>query len=100
MIVETIYLYIWKNKKRGAINTRRGQIPDRVNINKRPAVVDKKARFGDLEADTIVGKDHKGSIVTLNDRASSRMLKMKKTKKREATEVRLAINKMLEEWTP
>lgn len=114
---ETIYLYIWQDKKqggylyqhlrrkgrrykkRGAINMGRGQIPDRVNIDKRPAVVDEKVRFGDLEADTIVGKDHKGAIVTLNDRASG-MLKMKKTKTREATEVSLAINDLLEEWTP
>lgn len=114
---ETIYLHIWKDKnnngtlyqhlrrkgrrykKRGAINTGRGQIPDRVSIDKRPSIVEKKSRFGDLEADTIVGKDHKGAIVTLNDRASG-MLKMKKTKTREATEVRIAINEMLEEWIP
>ena len=115
--IETIYLHIWKDKrhggtlhqhlrrkgrrykKRGANNTGRGQIPDRVSIDKRPSIVDKKLRFGDLEADTIVGKDHKGAIVTLNDRASG-MLKMKKTKTREATEVRVAINEMLEDWIP
>jgi len=114
---ETIYLHIWRDKKnkgllyrylrrkgrkykkRGAINNGRGQIPDRVSIDKRPAVVDKKIGFGDLEADTIVGKDHKGAIVTLNDRASG-MLKMKKTKTREAKEIRIAINQMLEEWVP
>jgi IS30 family transposase len=115
--VETIYLLIWKDKKekgnlytylrrkgrrykkRGALKTGRGQIPDRVGIEKRPLIVDKKSRFGDLEADTIVGKDHKGAIVTLNDRASG-MLKMKKTATREAGEVRIAINEMLEEWIP
>ena len=115
--IETIYLHIWKDKKhggtlyqhlrrkgrrykkRGAINTGRGQIPNRVSIDKRPSIVEKKLRFGDLEADTIVGKDHKGAIVTLNDRASG-MLKMKKTKTREATEVRIAINEMLEDWIP
>ena len=58
-----------------------------------------KRRFGDLEADTIVGKDHKGAIVTLNDRASG-MLKMKKTATREAAELENAINEMLEEWIP
>lgn len=114
---ETIYLHIWRDKKnkgllyrhlrrkgrkykkRGAINNGRGQIPNRVSIDKRPAEVDKKIWFGDLEADTIVGKDHKGAIVTLNDRASG-MLKMKKTKTREAKEIRIAINQMLEEWVP
>lgn len=115
--VETIYQHVWQDKKskgtlhehlrrkgrrykkRGDLNSGRGQIPDRVSIDRRPSIVDKKLRFGDLEADTIVGKDHKGAIVTLNDRASG-MLKMKKTKTREATEVRDAINEMLEEWIP
>ncbi|MBT8245620.1 IS30 family transposase, partial [Winogradskyella sp.] len=114
---ERIYLHIWKDKKnkgilykhlrrkgrkykkRGSITNGRGQIPDRVSIDKRPPEVDNKIEFGDLEADTIVGKDHKGAIVTLNDRASG-MLKMKKTKTREAKEIRMAINQMLEEWVP
>lgn len=115
--VESIYLLIWKDKKdngdlhkhlrrkgrrykkRGAINTGRGQIADRIGIEKRPLIVEEKIRFGDLEADTIVGKDHKGAIVTLNDRASG-MLKMKKTATREANEVGHAINEMLDEWLP
>jgi IS30 family transposase len=115
--LESIYLHIWKDKKnggnlykhlrrkgrrykkRGNLKTGRGQIADRVGIEKRPAVVYEKNRFGDLEADTIVGKDHKGAIVTLNDRASG-MLKMRKTVTREATEVKNAINEMLEEWIP
>jgi IS30 family transposase len=115
--VESIYLHIWKDKKnqgnlykhlrrkgrrykkRGALNTGRGQIADRVGIEKRPPIVEEKSRFGDLEADTIVGKDHKGAIVTLNDRASG-MLRMKKTATREATEISAAINELLEGWIP
>jgi len=115
--VESIYLHIWKDKKnqgnlykhlrrkgrrykkRGALNTGRGQIADRVGIEKRPPIVEEKSRFGDLEADTIVGKDHKGAIVTINDRASG-MLRMKKTTTREATEISAAINELLEEWIP
>lgn len=114
---EAIYLHIWENKKkqgdlyrhlrrrgrrykkRGSLKTGRGQIADRVGIEKRPSVVEEKIRFGDLEADTIVGKNHIGAIVTLNDRASG-MLKMKKTTTREAAEVGNAINEMLEEWVP
>lgn len=114
---ETIYLHIWKDKKqqgdlykhlrrkgrrykkRGALKTGRGEIADRVGIEKRPPIVEKKSRFGDLEADTIVGKNHLGAIVTLNDRASG-VLKMKKTANREAAEVKAAINEMLEEWVP
>jgi len=52
-----------------------------------------------LEANTIVGKDYKGAIVTLKNRASV-VLKMKKTNTHEAIEVCNAINEMLEEWIP
>jgi IS30 family transposase len=36
-------------------------------IEDRPKIVDLKQRFGDLEIDTIIGKNHKGAIVTIND---------------------------------
>ena len=29
-----------------------------------------KIRFGDLEMDTVLGKNHKGAILTINDRAT------------------------------
>ena len=34
-----------------------GKVPNRVGIENRPAIVDRKTRIGDWEADTIVGKD-------------------------------------------
>ena len=34
-------------------------------------MVDQKIRFGDLEIDTIVGSNHKGAILTINDRLTS-----------------------------
>ena len=40
-------------------------LKNRVNISKRPKIVNDKARFGDFEVDTVIGKDHKGAIVTL-----------------------------------
>jgi IS30 family transposase len=51
-------------------NQYRGLIPNSVDISERPTEVDFKARFGDLEGDNgaFVGKDHKGAVVTLNDR--------------------------------
>ena len=63
-----------KYKKRGNVNQARGVIRGRVDISQRPAEVDDKKRFGDLEIDTIVGKDHKGAIMTINDRCTSLML--------------------------
>ncbi len=114
---ETIYQHIWqdkksggqlhkhlrrqgrKYKKRGNLKSMRPQIPDRVDIDKRPRIVDRKQRFGDLEKDTIIGKNHKGAIVTINDRATG-MLKMKKVDRRTGEEVHLASVQILQEWKP
>jgi len=48
----------------------RGKVPNRVGIENRPAVVDQKARIGDWEADTIVGKGQKSALLTLVERVT------------------------------
>ena len=40
-------------------------------------------RFGDLEVDLIIGKNHNQAILTINDRASG-MLKIKKIPSKES----------------
>ena len=57
-----------KRRKRIKNNDHRGQIPNRVSIDGRPTVVDNKERVGDWEIDTIIGKNHKGAIVTAVER--------------------------------
>jgi IS30 family transposase len=57
------------NKRKGTISGR-GLIPNRIDISERPAIVDRKARIGDWEADTIVGSEHKGAILSLVERKS------------------------------
>ena len=59
-----------KRKKRYGSHDRRGQIKNRVSIEERPKVVEKKERLGDWEGDTIIGKQQQKAIVTLVDRAS------------------------------
>ena len=59
-----------KRKKRYGSNEKRGQIPGRVSIDKRPEVVDLKKRIGDWETDTVIGKNHKGALVTAVERKS------------------------------
>lgn len=59
-----------QRKKRYGSNDRRGKIPGRTGIEMRPAVVDEKSRIGDWEADTIIGKGHKGAVVSLVERKS------------------------------
>jgi len=43
-----------KHNKRGNTLAGRGYIPNRIDIEERPAIVDLKERFGDLEIDTVV----------------------------------------------
>lgn len=54
-------------------------IKNRIGLEKHPKGVQTKGSFGDLKADTIIGKDHIGAIETINDRAFG-ILKMKRTK--------------------
>jgi IS30 family transposase len=86
---ERIYQHIWQDKAQGGMlykhlriggtkqrrkrrNSRdmRGTIKNRVGIEKRPDIVERKIRIGDWEGDTVIGKNHQGALVTLVDRKS------------------------------
>ena len=56
-----------RRKRYGSIE-RRGQIKNRVSIEKRPAIVDLRSRVGDWEADTVIGKQGHSVLVTLVER--------------------------------
>lgn len=114
---ETIYKYIWNDKKkggdlyihlrtqgktyrkRGASKDKRGQIVGRIGIENRPKEVEEKQRFGDLEIDLVIGKDHKGALLTINDRATG-MLLMKKIESKDAEIVKNATIELLQNWKP
>ncbi len=53
---------------------KRGRLPTSVSIEGRPAVVDRRSRFGDWEGDTIVGANRRGGAVTLVERKSGYLL--------------------------
>lgn len=113
--IERIYQHIWQDKrkggtlythlrtqgkryrKRGASKDKRGQIPDRVSIEKRPKVVDEKLRVGDLEIDLVIGKNHKKAILTINDRATGKA-KIALLKSKSAEEVKEKTLEILKEW--
>ncbi len=59
-----------RRKRYASGRERRGRIAGRVCIEQRPAIVDKKSRIGDWEGDTVIGKNHKGVLVTLVERRS------------------------------
>ena len=86
---ERIYQHVWQDKACGGVlykrlriggtkqrrkrrNSRdmRGTIKNRVGIENRPDIVERKIRIGDWEGDTVVGKNHQGALVTLVDRKS------------------------------
>lgn len=108
--VEWLYHIIRQDKERGGrlytylphrLKHRRrpvsSRIPikDRVSIDERPAVVDAKARFGDWEMDTIVGKGGKGAIVTLVERTTKKLLMAKSPKGKNAKAVAKLVVQML-----
>lgn len=65
-----------KHLKRRIGADARTSIPDRVSIHSRPPEAD-GSRFGDWEADLIVGKDGKGAILTLCERSVNYMMMTK-----------------------
>jgi IS30 family transposase len=76
-------------RKRG-IATVKGLIPNRTSIEGRPKLVDKRVRYGDFEGDLIVGKSHKGAMLTLVER-KSRFVFATKLESKNATETSEAI---------
>jgi IS30 family transposase len=101
---ERIYLYVYADKRRGGTlhrhlrsqkkqrkryggYLRRGQIPNRVSIEQRPPIVASKRRFGDWEADTIIGARHRGGILSLVER-KSKLTRLHKLESKAAAEVK------------
>ncbi len=108
---ETIYQYILADKKAGgtlykhlrhqhktyrkrygSAHNRTG-IPNRVDIEQRPQEANQRQRVGDWEADTIIGKNHKGAIMTLDDRKSKLRLAapLKSKKAQDAKQATIAL---------
>lgn len=91
---ETIYKFIWsckhtnkrqnrpyknlykylkhgrRRRKRGNRKDLRGLIPNRVSIEDRPKIVEKRNRIGDIEVDLIMGAKHQSALLVTTDRAS------------------------------
>ena len=110
---ETIYQYILSDKRSGgdlythlrhqnktyrkrygsAHPRNRSGIPNRTDIDDRPEVVNTRARVGDWEADTMIGKNHKGVFVTLDERKSKLRLALPVSSKkaRDVTDAMLRL---------
>jgi IS30 family transposase len=85
--IERIYQYIRKDKALGGdmyknlrhklkhrkrpVGGKQVAIKNRISIEERPEIINKKQRMGDWEIDTIIGKNQKGAIVTIVERVSN-----------------------------
>jgi len=68
-------LRVIRKKKTGPDWKPRQYLADRVNIDQRPQIVEKRNRLGDYERDTVLGKRGKSVLLTIVDR-TSRCLKL------------------------
>lgn len=83
-----------KYRKRCPLLRVRTKFDDAKSIEIRPKAVDKRARIGDWEGDTIIGAQQKSAIVSLVERVTL-LTKLKKTQTRLAHETRNAIVEMM-----
>ena len=109
---EWIYQYIRADRQRGGVLWRslrrrgkkpnvtagrdrgRGCLPNRVDISERPEGVAAKSWVGGWEVDTVIGKGHRGVLVTLVDRMSKLVL-IQKVRRKTAVAVGEAISTRL-----
>ena len=109
---ETVYQLIYANKaeggelykhlrvaskpyrKRYGHYDRRGKIKNRVDIDNRPAVVDRRTRIGDWEGDTIMGKGRKSALLTMVERKTLYTVIVRLTGKRADLLAEAAVNHM------
>ena len=115
---ETIYKWIWhckksnckedmkdkklyqhlihgrRRRKRGSRHDSRGIIPNRVSIEQRPKIVDRRNRIGDIEVDLMMGKDHKGALLVMTDR-STLCTQLKLLPSKESKQVHRAMSQRL-----
>jgi len=112
---ERIYQHIYTNKRAGGQlyrnlrcqktrrkrygqRDRRGQLPERRSIDERPKIVDTKQRFGDWEADTILGQNHQQAIVSLVER-KSKLTRLGRVERNTAEAVGREVTAQLESLT-
>lgn len=111
---QCIYDHVWKDYRSGGdlfLYLRRcgkpprrhagngaskSKIPNRVGIETRPEIVDERARIGDWEVDTVIGRQGGAALVTLVER-KSRFTLIGRVERRYADLVRDSIIGLLED---
>ncbi|HAT67201.1 MAG TPA: IS30 family transposase [Flavobacteriaceae bacterium] len=83
-----------KYRKRYGCPKRQSPIKNRVMIDERPSIVEDKARIGDWEIDTIIGKNHKQAVLSIVERLSKFTL-LKKLEAKNSESVKIALTSAL-----
>lgn len=108
---ERIYQYIIEDKKKGGelykqlrckkkyrkrlgSKDKRGKIKNQVNIKERPKIVGNRERVGDFEVDLVIGANHKGAMLTINELTTG-YTKVRKINSKNAKQVAKMIIKVL-----
>lgn len=109
---ETVYQYIYADKaeggelyrhlrivskpyrKRYGTKDSRGRIKNRIAIDERPAVVDRRSRVGDWEGDTVMGLRRKSALLTMVERKTLYTVIARLTGKRADLLAEAAIDSM------
>lgn len=115
---ETIYRWIWQMKhshrsenmpykylyqylrhgrrrrKRSNLYQNRGCIPERVSIEKRPLLVNKRQRLGDFEIDLMMSKNHQPGLLVMLDRTTLKTYLAKITTKAAVPIAKTIIHKL------
>lgn len=88
-----------RRRKRGNYKDTRGLIPNRVSIINRPKIVERRKRFGDMEVDLIMGKNHKSALLVTVER-STLMTTIDKLKGKNSTVITAKIIKRMKKLPP
>ena len=83
-----------RRRRRHRGSERRGQIPGRRMIDRRPAVVDRRRRIGDWESDTVEGRKGKGLLATHVERKSRYTVAVKVADKSAPTVTQATVQRM------
>lgn len=96
----TLYTHLRCKKQRkkryGSKDAGRGCIPNRVDIEKRPAIVDSRKRVGDWEGDTIIGSHKGGAVIASMVERKSRLTVLSKSPDKTTKSVMGGIIKEME----
>lgn len=88
---ESIYLHLWRDKRRGGdlwrhlrqplkrrkrynTNERRGHVSGKRHISERPAIIETRSEVGHWEMDTIIGSSDQHCLLSLVERATGTVL--------------------------